>query len=93
MKNTFWQVRAKEAGLTQETLRGLLGLTKSGMSQGIRGAWEGGIVPVPIRATIIAWELMGPDQRTAWIAAMRSELAVKPEANGPPDPVKDQATV
>ncbi|CAO3418950.1 hypothetical protein [Azospirillum doebereinerae] len=66
MENSEWQIRAKQAGLSQETLRSLLKLSKSGVSQGIRGAWASG-VPQSIKATIIAWELMTPEQRAEWV--------------------------
>jgi hypothetical protein len=66
MDNTEWQVRAKAAGLTQLMLAQLLGLTPTGVSQGIRGKWESG-VPQNIRATVIAWELMTPEQRAEWV--------------------------
>jgi len=96
MKKTEWQIRAKRAGLDQETLRGLLGLSKSGMSLGIRGMWGSG-VPQPIRAAIIAWEMMTPEQRAGWVrlagdAAPRpGSRAISPagtgadEDAGPPD--------
>ena len=70
MENTEWQVRAKAAGLNQATLALLLGKTPNGVSQGIRGKWNSG-VPHDIISAVIAWELMAPDQRAAWVAAMK----------------------
>lgn len=78
MENTEWQQRAKAAGLDQETLRRILGLTKSGVSQGIRGKWESG-VPQPIKAAIVAWELMTLEQRTAWVGQVQLVAGKKEE--------------
>jgi hypothetical protein len=72
MEKTEWQLRAKAAGLDQETLRAILGLSKSGMSQGIRGVWESG-VPQSIKAAIVAWELMSPKQRSEWLRGLGVE--------------------
>jgi hypothetical protein len=66
MDNTEWQIRAKAAGLDQRTLCRILGLSTSAVSQGIRGLWASG-VPQNIRAAIIAWELMLPEQRAEWV--------------------------
>jgi hypothetical protein len=71
-EGTEWQIRAKAAGLSQETLRLILGLSKSGVSQGIRGVWESG-VPQSIKAAVVAWELMTPEQRTEWARLMGVE--------------------
>lgn len=66
IKRTPWQVRARAAGLDQETLRRILKLAKSSASRGITGAWESGVPPA-IKATVIAWELMTPEQREEWL--------------------------
>lgn len=81
MENSEWQVRAKQAGLSQETLRSLLKLSKSGVSQGIRGAWASG-VPQSIKAAVIAWEIMTPEQRAEWVR-LAEEADGKDPQEGP----------
>lgn len=72
-----WQARARAAGLSQETLRRIVGLTKSGMSQGVRGLWESG-VPQYIKAAIAAWEIMSPEQRERWVREAVAEAREQP---------------
>ena len=67
MENHPWQLRARAAGLTQKTLAKLLGHAEITVSRQLRGHWESG-VPQHVRAAIIAWELMTPEQRAAWLA-------------------------
>ncbi|MBX3579927.1 MAG: hypothetical protein KF723_22215 [Rhizobiaceae bacterium] len=46
----------------------LLGHAEITISRQLRGHWESG-VPKHVRAAIVAWELMTPDQREAWLSA------------------------
>jgi transcriptional regulator with XRE-family HTH domain len=71
MDRTEWQLRAKRAGLSQKALAGLMGFAENTVSRQLRGLWESG-VPRHIKAAIIAWELMTPDQRNRWIAEVES---------------------
>lgn len=66
IKRTPWQIRAIAAGLDQETIRRILKLAKSSVSRGITGRWESGVPPA-IKATILAWEVMTPEQREEWL--------------------------
>jgi len=68
MEGHPWQQRAKAAGLTQKMLARLLGHAEITVSRQLRGHWESG-VPRHVIAAIIAWELMTPDQRAAWLKA------------------------
>lgn len=68
MENHPWQNRARAAGLTQKMLARLLGHAEITISRQLRGHWESG-VPKHVRAAIVAWELMTPDQREAWLSA------------------------
>lgn len=67
MENHPWQLRARAAGLTQKMLARLLGHTELTVSRQLRGHWESG-VPQHVRAAIIAWEMMTPEQRQRWLA-------------------------
>lgn len=67
MENHPWQLRARAAGLTQKVLASLLGHSEITVSRQLRGHWESG-VPQHVKAAIIAWELMTPEQRARWIA-------------------------
>jgi hypothetical protein len=69
MDNEPWHCRAKDAGLTQVKLAKLLGLPLNTIARQIRG--ENGGVPQHLIAVIIAWEMMPPDHRDEWIAAVR----------------------
>lgn len=69
MESHPWQRRARAAGLSQKMLAQLLGHAEMTVSRQLRGHWESG-VPQHIKAAIIAWELMAPDQREAWSKAM-----------------------
>lgn len=64
-----WQIRAKAAGLSQKMLARLLGHAQNTISRQLRGFWESGI-PRHIKAAIIAWEIMTPEQREEWMKAV-----------------------
>lgn len=68
MDNAPWQQRAKAVGLSQKMLARLLGHAEITISRQLRGHWESG-VPQHVKAAIVAWELMTPKQREAWLAA------------------------
>ena len=74
MENAPWQKRAKAAGLSQKILAGLLGHTETTVSRQLRGHWESG-VPQHVKAAIVAWELMDPNQRAAWIAQVEASTS------------------
>ncbi|MBB3268377.1 hypothetical protein FHW79_006052 [Azospirillum sp. OGB3] len=65
------------AGCEQKTLVALTGHDKSVISRQLRGYWESGIwesgIPKHVRATIIAWELMTPEQRAEWLRRVEED--------------------
>lgn len=61
------------AGLKQQVLVALTGHDKTIVSRQLRGYWQSGI-PKHIRSTIIAWELMTPEQRAAWLQQVEDEI-------------------
>ncbi|MBU0582220.1 MAG: hypothetical protein KKB66_02480 [Alphaproteobacteria bacterium] len=67
MEDKPWQNRAKAAGLSQKVLAKLLGHAEITVSRQLRGHWESG-VPQHVKAAIIAWELMTPEQRQEWVS-------------------------
>jgi hypothetical protein len=67
MENYPWQLRARRAGLKQRTLAWILGHMESSISSQLRGHWGGG-VPRHVKAAILAWEEMTPEQRSSWLA-------------------------
>lgn len=68
MDGEKWQRRAKDAGLSQRQLARLLGYTDFTVSRQLRGLTTDGEVPRHVIAAIIAWEMMTPEQREAWVA-------------------------
>ncbi|TSD87017.1 hypothetical protein FFK22_019190 [Mycobacterium sp. KBS0706] len=75
MENYPWQIRAKKAGLTQRLLARLLGHHERTVSSQLRGHWQSG-VPQHVKAAIIVWEMLAPEQRQQWLAAVEHERAV-----------------
>jgi hypothetical protein len=71
MEHHPWQLRARAAGLTQARLARLLGHTELTVSRQLRGHWASGI-PLHVRAAVIAWEIMTPEQRAAWVEAVEA---------------------
>ena len=67
-----WQQRAQAAGLPQRLLGRLLGHTEGTVCRQLRGKWQRG-VPRHVIASVLAWEVMGPEQRDAWVRAVESE--------------------
>jgi len=65
-----WGLRADAAGLDQKTLARLAGVAPNSVGRGLRGEVGDGSVPGYLRALIVAWELMAPEQRAAWRAAL-----------------------
>lgn len=74
MKGTPIQQRAKDAGLTQKRLAGILGVTEATASNQLSGTWESG-TPRYAVAAIIAWELLSHDQRMRWLRELDEEMA------------------
>lgn len=72
MENTPWQIRARQAGLTQKKLATLARLNEMTVSRQLRGARQGGIPPGYIMAIVTAWELMDPNLREDWIRSMNA---------------------
>lgn len=79
MENYPWQVRAKAAGLTQRLLARLLGHHERTVSSQLRGHWKSG-VPQHVKAAIIVWEMLTPEQRQQWLAAIERERAASGNA-------------
>ena len=63
-----WQIRARQAGLSQKALGRLAGKPDNTISRQLRG--EFGPVPLYLIAIITAWEMLDADQRTAWERAI-----------------------
>jgi len=72
MENYPWQVRARAAGLTQRLLARLLGHHERTVSSQLRGHWQSG-VPQHVKAAIIVWEMLTPEQRQHWLEAIEHE--------------------
>jgi hypothetical protein len=64
-----WGRRAHAAGLDQKTLARLAGAAPNSVSRGLKGEWASG-VPGHLRALILAWELMTPEQREEWVRSI-----------------------
>lgn len=72
MEGTPWQIRAREADLTQRKLSILTGKPENTISRQMRG--EFGDVPGYLIAIIMAWERMDEQRRMAWLDDVRAEL-------------------
>ncbi len=83
MARNLWQQQAKEAGLSQRVLARLVGKAPITISRALRGHWKSGI-PRYLKAVIMAWRLMTPDQRKAWLKAMDAEETAAQDDDGPP---------
>jgi hypothetical protein len=72
MEGRPWQVRAKEAGLTQRMLARIAGKAENTVSRQLRGEFgeEAGRYLVAI---ILAWEGMSGEQRTDWLGRIERE--------------------
>ena len=81
MENLPWQQRAKEAGLPQRLLAWIAGLTPHAVSLGLRGQWKSG-VPRHLKALIIAWEIMNPEQRKTWQKLLDAEREAEAGGDG-----------
>ncbi len=71
MEGRPWQVRAKEALLTQRTLANIAGKSENTISRQLRGEFGG--VPGYLVAIILVWEGMSADQREDWLARIGRE--------------------
>lgn len=71
MQGEPWQIRLKEAKITQRALGRLLGKPENTISRQLRG--EFGEVPDYLVAIIVALEQMDDDQRADWIKAVEKE--------------------
>jgi transcriptional regulator with XRE-family HTH domain len=71
MESEPWQRRLKSLGLKQNEFAEAVGLTPTNLSEGLRGKWKTG-VPTYLKALIIALELLGPEDRTRWLATARA---------------------
>lgn len=68
-----WQVRARNAGLSQKSLARLAGKPENTISRQLREHF--GEVPGYLVALIVAWECMTPEARSEWISRVDRELA------------------
>ena len=71
MEGRPWQVRAKEALLTQRPLANIAGKSETPISRPLRGEVGGG--PGDLLAIILVWEGMSADQREDWLARIGRE--------------------
>jgi len=67
MKDTYWQTRAREAGLTQKLIATLTARNENTVGRALNGARLKTETAGPYIAVILAWEIMSPDQRSLWI--------------------------
>ena len=72
MEHELWQVRARNAGLSQKMLALLLGVAELTVSKQLRGIWASG-TPRYVKTMIRAWEMMTPEQRHALIEAAEAD--------------------
>lgn len=68
---TEWQIRAREAGLTQKQLALLLGLAQQSVSMQLRGHLRGG-VPRYVSMFILAWHRLSAEHRAELTSIARS---------------------
>jgi hypothetical protein len=71
MEHELWQLRARNAGLRQNVLARLAGVTPTTASLQLRGKGQGA-PPAYMRTIIRAWEMLTPAQRQALIEATDS---------------------
>lgn len=74
-----WERRASASSLTRQTLAFISGVTEPTVDRQLAGAWP---LPRYVKALILAWEIMTPEQRLAWIEAVEREAA----GSTPPPP-------
>lgn len=67
MEHELWQVRARQAGLSQKALALLAGVAENTVSRQLRGQF--GAVPNYLKTIIRAWEMLTDEQREALRAA------------------------
>lgn len=72
MEGTAWQIRMKEAGLTQRLLARTIGRPENTVSRQMKE--EFGPVPGDLIAIILAWEMMSAEQRADWFETIQREL-------------------
>jgi hypothetical protein len=63
MEHEEWQMRARNAGLKQQTLALLAGVTPTTASLQLRGLNSDQATPIYIRTIVRAWEMLTPEQR------------------------------
>jgi transcriptional regulator with XRE-family HTH domain len=68
-----WQVRAKEAGLSQRKLARIAGKPENTVSRQLRGEF-GDEAARYLMALILAWEGMTPEQRDDWQKQIEREV-------------------
>lgn len=67
-----WQIRAKEAGLSQKLLAKIAGKPENTISRQLRGLF--GEVPGYLVALILAWERMDDDEQADWVKEVEKAL-------------------
>jgi len=83
IEKTPWQRRAIDVGLRQQALVILTDHDKTVISRWLRDYRQSGI-PKHIRSIIIAWELMTPEQRAAWLQGVEQDSDGSAEPSRPP---------
>lgn len=64
---TEWGLRARAAGLDQLTLATLARVHPDAVSRALKRDPSGGVYA----SIVLVWELLTPDQREAWMAAVK----------------------
>ena len=72
MKGTAWQIRAKEAGLTQRLLAEIAGKSENTVSRQMRGEF-GQDATEYLESIILAWERFNAADREGWLADIRAK--------------------
>lgn len=72
MKGTYWQIRMKQAGLTQRRLAQTIDRPENTVSRQMKEEYEP--VPGDLIAIILAWEMLSEDQRADWFDSIAREI-------------------
>lgn len=71
MKDSPWQVRARQCGLTQKSIAELAQRDENSVGRALSGGRSSPRAAGPYIAIILAWEMMNPGQRENWLKAVR----------------------
>lgn len=75
MKDTPWQIRARDAGLTQKLIAELTQRNQNSVGRALSGGRMGADAAGPYIAVVMAWEIMTLEQRAEWVRRIRSQEA------------------